>query len=237
MTLTLSPRETPSPSIPTIPLDVVVSDARLANYFAASAFTILFIDFISTIDEEIHFVWKKPWRVPSVLYNRYMTLFTVVLSMPFMFREVKSDHTEGLASTFLFGSFNLLLMLRVWILYGKTRRMAHILFPMLFCKWIDLLHFSRLTDTLSSQVAVPVMVSSNFAFYAIPPLVVTFAMFVMTIHKCLVTLRADKLADMPIITLFLRDGIVWFIVVFFFYGSELIIWASLRATLTHVLVT
>jgi hypothetical protein len=98
-------------------------------------------------------------------------------------------------------------------------------------------------------------------------------MFILTVHKCLVTLRRDKLADLPIITLFLRDGIVWFIVVscmsfiplsapisiatiitlillllrsgadlifcwliIVFYGSELIIWVTARASLTQILV-
>ncbi|KAJ6592221.1 hypothetical protein DFH09DRAFT_1415167 [Mycena vulgaris] len=253
-----SPRWTPLNQ--TIAQDIVVADARLANYFAASAFTILFIDFFSTIDEEINFVWKKPWSIPTVLYlwNRYMTLFTVILSLPFMFREVKSDHTydtscrsfiitEGLASTLLFCSFDFLLTLRVWILYGRTRRMAYILFPMIFFEMVSMIVTLLLPATYISAFihlgpvlpgcyfSKSIMVGANFALYAVPPLLVTCAMFILTVHKCLITLRRDKMVDMPIITLFLRDGVVWFIVVFFFYGSEMIIWATARASLTQVL--
>ncbi|KAJ7648592.1 hypothetical protein DFH06DRAFT_1209149 [Mycena polygramma] len=184
-----------------------------------------------------------------------MTLFTVILSMPFMFREVVSDQTcrsfiitQGLASTLLFGTFDLLLMLRVWILYSKTRRMAIILFSMLFVEMISMIVILLLPETYLREFihlgpilpgcyfTTPVMTGAHFAFYAVPPLLVTFAMFILTIYKCMVTLRHDKLADLPIITLFLRDGIVWFIVVFFFYGSEMIIWATARATLTQILV-
>lgn len=39
-------------------------------------------------------------------------------------------------------------------------------------------------------------------------------MSVLTAHKSVMTLREGKLADMPVITLFLRDGFIWFIVVF-----------------------
>ncbi|KAJ7083788.1 hypothetical protein C8R44DRAFT_991952 [Mycena epipterygia] len=238
-----------------IPDEVVVSDARLCNYFAASAYTILFIDFIFTIDDEINFVWTKPWRLPSVLYlwNRYMTLFVVTLCMSVMFREVKSDHvcksfiiTEGLASTLLFGSFNLLLVLRVWILYDKTRRMAYILFPFLLFEMISMVITLLLSDSTYLHEFIhlgPILpgcyfttAPENFAFYALPPLMVTFTMFVLTAHKCVVTLREDKLADMPVITLFLRDGLIWFIVVFFFYGAQMIIWLTGRPTLMQVLV-
>ncbi|KAJ6582119.1 hypothetical protein B0H19DRAFT_1252256 [Mycena capillaripes] len=243
-----------------IPPNIVVADGRLANYFAASAFAILFVDFFSTIDEEINFVWKKPWSIPSGLYlwNRYMTLFTVILSMPFMFREVTSDHIlhncAAKASPRRYSSEkerDLILgpiSFRVWILYGKTRRMAYILFSMLLFEMISMIVILVLPETYLREFihlgpvltgcyfTTPVMTGARFAFYALPPLLVTFTMFILTIHKCLATLRQDKLADLPIITLFLRDGIVWFIVVFFFYGAEMIIWATARATLTQVLV-
>ncbi|KAJ7879250.1 hypothetical protein B0H14DRAFT_3773874 [Mycena olivaceomarginata] len=236
-----------------IPFEVVVSDARLANYFAASAFTVLFIDFISTLDEEINFVWNRPWSIPSGLYNRYTTLLAVTLSMPFMFREIESNHTyvfsnhsgicrsfiisQGLVSTLLFGTFDLLLTLRVWILYGKTRRMAYILFPTLVGSRSSLIpetflhEFVHLGPVLPGcYFTTPVITGPQFAFYA------TFTMFILTIHKCLATLRQDKRADLAIINLFLRDAMVWLVVVFFFYGAEMIIWATARPTLTQVLV-
>ncbi|KAJ7314442.1 hypothetical protein DFH08DRAFT_431252 [Mycena albidolilacea] len=245
-----------------IPFEVVVSDARLANYFAAAAFTVLFIDFISTLDEEINFVWNRPWSIPSGLYlwNRYTTLLAVTLSMPFMFREIESNHvpvapsssfgwqSQGLVSTLLFGTFDLLLTLRVWILYGKTRRMAYILFPTLVVEMISMITVLLIPETFMHEFVhlgpvlpgcyftTPVITGPQFAFYAVPPLLVTFTMFVLTIHKCLATLRQDKRADLAIINLFLRDAMVWLVVVFFFYGAEMIIWATARPTLTQVLV-
>ncbi|KAJ6480948.1 hypothetical protein C8R45DRAFT_1004167 [Mycena sanguinolenta] len=239
-----------------LPLGLVVGDARLANSFAVSALTILFIDFALTIEEEINFVWRRPWSIPSGLYlwNRYITWFTVLFSLPFMFREVDSDHTcrsfviiQGLTSTLLFGTFDLLLALRLWLLYDRTRRMAYILFPIIAVEMICMIGILASPQTYSYDFvhlgpALPgcyyktsVITGLQFAFYDIPPRLVTFVMFILTIHKCIITLRQDKLADLPVINLFLREGIVWFIVVLFLYGAELIIWATARPTLDQVL--
>ncbi|KAJ7171477.1 hypothetical protein C8R46DRAFT_1217039 [Mycena filopes] len=72
--------------------------------------------------------------------------------------------------------------------------------------------------------------------YAAVPLLVTFLMFAMTLYKCILTLyRADH-RSMPFWRLFLRDGVVWFVLVFAAGGSELIIWTARRETLKQVLV-
>ncbi|KAJ7879261.1 hypothetical protein B0H14DRAFT_3435139 [Mycena olivaceomarginata] len=94
---------------------------------------------------------------------------------------------------------------------------------------------SRCKHEITRTIA-PVITGLQFAFYAVPPLLVTFTMFILTIHKCLATLRQDKRTDLAIINLFLRDAIVWLVVVFFFYGAEMIIWATARPTLMQVLV-
>ncbi|KAF7356166.1 hypothetical protein MVEN_00947300 [Mycena venus] len=281
--------------------EVAVGDARLANYFAASAFTILFVDFLSTIDEEINFVWKKPWSFPSGLYlwvwqpavlqhtgliitqNRYMTLFTIILSMPFMFREVKSNHRHGSRNypnyrkltrsgqlQNLYNYARASIDVALWDLRSSAdfegldiirkdpsdglysiphaRLIVILLIPETHLhgklpRILPPLHFNSREDFIRVGHMLPgcyfttrVITGMQFAFYAIPPLLVTFTMFILTIHKCLVTLRQDKLADLPIINLFLRDAVVWFIVVSFLYGSEMIIWATARSTLTQVLV-
>ncbi|KAJ7148513.1 hypothetical protein C8R43DRAFT_1009190 [Mycena crocata] len=249
----------PIPNFPreSTPYEVVVADSRLTNYLAASAFTVLFIDLFSTIDEEIDFVWRRPWRVPSILYlwNRYATLLVVTICMPFLFGEIQSDKscrsfviTEGIASTLLFGTFDLMLMLRVWILYEKSPQMAYILFPILFVEMLSMIVILLLPETYPHEfyhigptlcgcyIKAPMMTGSSLAFYALPPLLVTFTLFILTIHKCILTLQPNKVAELPIVTLFLRDGIVWFVVVFFFYGTEMIIWAGSRSTLTQVLI-
>ncbi|KAJ7153030.1 hypothetical protein C8R43DRAFT_1126881 [Mycena crocata] len=234
---------TPTPTAPqTNPNATIVSDARLTNYLAASAVAILIADYFATVDQETtHTIFFQLW-------NRYSTIITVMSCATFMFKEIKSNKTEGLVSTLLVASFDLMLTMRVWILYGKTHRMAWILFPMLVAELalmlvILLLPATYLDDFVhlgpvlpGCYFTVPAMRGPYFAFYALPPLLVTFAMFILTVYKCIKTLRRNKNVEMPIVTLFLRDGIIWFIVVFGVDGVQMLVWATGRATLTQVLI-
>ncbi|KAJ7079227.1 hypothetical protein B0H15DRAFT_804506 [Mycena belliarum] len=68
------------------------------------------------------------------------------------------------------------------------------------------------------------------------PVLVTFLMFVMTVHKCCTTLRADLRHVMPIWRVFLRDGVVWVVVVFAVTGTELLVWAMRRESFKQLLV-
>ncbi|KAJ7459405.1 hypothetical protein B0H11DRAFT_2059458 [Mycena galericulata] len=246
-----------TPATQGIPDAVVVSDARLTNYLAASAIAILLADYFTAVNEELDFVWKKRWSIPSILYlwNRYITIIAVISFAAFMFQEIQSNKVctlfivaEGLVSTLLVVSFDLMLIMRVWILYGKTRRMSYILFPMLLVEMVSMLVILLLPATYLSDFVhlgpalpgcyftTPVMRGTYFAFYALPPMLVTFTMFIMTVYKCSKILHADKTVEMPLVTLFLRDGIVWFFVVFGIDGAQMIIWATGRATLTQVLI-
>ncbi|KAJ6498463.1 hypothetical protein C8R47DRAFT_1212152 [Mycena vitilis] len=73
-------------------------------------------------------------------------------------------------------------------------------------------------------------------FYAAAPLIVTLIMFLMTLYKCVLTLYRMDHRVMPLWKLFLRDGVVWFILVFAAGGSELLIWTMRRETLKQVLL-
>ncbi|KAJ7092370.1 hypothetical protein B0H15DRAFT_171571 [Mycena belliarum] len=155
---------------------------------------------------------------------------------------------EGVVSTFLVVSFDLMLVFRVWILYGKKRRMSYVLCAVLLAELVSMLiilllsapylhDFVHLGHVLPGCYFIaPVGRGPYFAVYALPPLLVTFAMFILTVYKCSKTLYQEKSTEMPIITLFLRDGIVWFLIVFGVDGLQMLVWATGRATLTQVLI-
>ncbi|KAJ7102302.1 hypothetical protein B0H15DRAFT_984812 [Mycena belliarum] len=77
--------------------------------------------------------------------------------------------------------------------------------------------------------------STPHAVFAIKPNN-TFAMFILTVYKCSKTLYQARSAEMPFIMLFLRDGIIWFLIVFGVDGLQMLVWATERATLTQVLI-
>ncbi|KAJ7625750.1 hypothetical protein FB45DRAFT_922219 [Roridomyces roridus] len=242
----------------------IVSDARLANHLAASALVILLLDLFSTLENEINFVWNKPWRVPSILYvwNRYMSLLTVFVAILVMFHEVKSDEvcksfilTGCIVSALLFGTFNLMLTLRVWILYGQQGCMDYILSAMLLVQILSmiippLVSAAHLRDFVHLGPMVPgcsftrpFMSGIRLAFYFLPQLLVTSTMFILILRKCITTLRlrgrnysSAAAADLPIIRLLLRDGIIWFAIVSFFNIAQLVIWSAGRTTMSLILI-
>ncbi|KAJ6612550.1 hypothetical protein B0H10DRAFT_2052091 [Mycena sp. CBHHK59/15] len=77
-----------------------------------------------------------------------------------------------------------------------------------------------------------------FTLYPVPSLVVTFTMFIMTVHNCKTRLgiRYHSRNAMPIVNLFLRDGIYWFLAVVAVNPPQIILWAVARPTLTELLI-
>ncbi|KAJ6552193.1 hypothetical protein DFH09DRAFT_1280965 [Mycena vulgaris] len=99
---------------------------------------------------------------------------------------------------------------------------------------VDCILFLRLTiGTLSilPVTAVPRL----FAFYAVPLLVIAVLMFSMTLYKgCQHLLAVRFAARMPVITLFLRDGIFLFFTILLYTIAELIIWITGRPSLVEL---
>ncbi|KAJ7907351.1 hypothetical protein B0H13DRAFT_697137 [Mycena leptocephala] len=71
-------------------------------------------------------------------------------------------------------------------------------------------------------------------FYTIPALITSSIMFVMTLHKCGFAIYNQMTSEMPVIRLFARDGIVWFIAVLLITCTDIIIWTAGRPTLAEV---
>jgi len=70
--------------------------------------------------------------------------------------------------------------------------------------------------------------------FAVPPLLTAYVMFCLILYKCMANLRMGIRRRMPIISLFLRDGIVWFILVHSVMVATLVNWAVGRATLCQI---
>ncbi|KAJ7145155.1 hypothetical protein C8R43DRAFT_1013015 [Mycena crocata] len=75
-----------------------------------------------------------------------------------------------------------------------------------------------------------------FTFYAVPITVTSFTMFIMTLYKCGRTMFDNRVVHMPLFTLFLRDGVFWFLAIFAISIAELIVWARGRPGLAQAMV-
>ncbi|KAJ7775545.1 hypothetical protein B0H16DRAFT_1879909 [Mycena metata] len=172
-------------------------------------------------------------------------------------------HVQAASSTILIATVDFVLMLRVWILYGGPRWMMWCFVSLgtaevVAMTIVDLFSFAQMKEYVHLGYSIPLLssllspstsshssvIKGCYAYnvprvltiYAAIPLLVTFIMFAMTFYKCIVTLYRMEHGTMPFWTLFLRDGIVWFVLVFTAGGSELVILTARRETLKQLLI-
>jgi len=231
-------------------------DATTTSYFAVAALVLLVYDHVVTLDHEINLVWGRHKSLASYIYlwNRYFALIITCINTSVPLREITTDRAcqiytqfEGVSSTLIIATVDIILLLRVWILFGKSRRLLYCLVPLMFVE-IGIMFFIATFTIMSADKYVHVgpfipgcyslTVPKFFTLYPIPSLVVTFTMFVMTVYNCKqrlgLTFRSRN--AMPIVNLFLRDGIYWFLAVVAVNPPQILIWAVARPTLTELLI-
>ncbi|KAI3618802.1 hypothetical protein WG66_006330 [Moniliophthora roreri] len=106
---------------------------------------------------EVELIWKTPKKLASIIYNRYFSLIALGVNVSFMLREVKSDrvslvfnlsqllldylfteqicsmflHLMGITITIIISTVDLVLLMRVWILYGRSKKLLYVLIPLI----------------------------------------------------------------------------------------------------------
>ncbi|KAJ7030114.1 hypothetical protein C8F04DRAFT_1114656 [Mycena alexandri] len=233
----------------------LTADAQTTSYLAAAALTLAIVEFIGNFQDEVQLVWKSPLRVSNGIYLwiRYFSLITVAIYTIFTFREIKSDHTcrsfllaEAVTSSLVGTSADVILVLRVWVLYGKSRRLLYIFVPFLIMEIIVEITVGVLTILPLGQYfhigpailgCYSLNVPRYFTYYAVPYSVTSFVMFCMTLYKCGLALFDNRTVKMPLMTLFLRDGLFWFLIIFALSIVELFVWARGRPSLAQLMVT
>ncbi|KAJ7677160.1 hypothetical protein B0H17DRAFT_1079936 [Mycena rosella] len=170
-------------------------------------------------------MWKSHLGLAKIIYlwNRYFSLIAIWCELLLPIR------VQGVTSTVIIGTVDFVLMLRVWILFGRPRVLVWLLAGMV----IDFLAYAQMTSMLYSSS--PLLDFYPFHYSCETPLQ-TFVMFAMTVYKCCTTLDWNSHHVMPVWKLFLRDGLVWFLAVFAAAGAELLIWTMRRETLKQLLV-
>ncbi|KAJ7024764.1 hypothetical protein C8F04DRAFT_1301530 [Mycena alexandri] len=244
----------------------LIADAQTTNYLAVASLTLAVVDLIGNFEDEIRLIWKSPVRISNGIYLwiRYFSLITVGIYMSYMLREVKSDHAEAVTSSLVGTVADLILILRrvqsrffplsyplndtnrVWVLYGKSRRLLYIFIPFLIIEAaveIVVGIFTILPLGQYFHIGPIIMgcysfnVPRYFTYYAVPFSAMSFVMFCLTLYKCGLTLLDNRAVKMPLISLFLRDGVFWFLTIFALSIAELIIWARGRPSLAQATVT
>ncbi|KAJ6581114.1 hypothetical protein B0H19DRAFT_493568 [Mycena capillaripes] len=231
-------------------LFALLADARTTNELAVAGVTLLVMEHILTFPDEVTLMWKSRFSVSNAFYIwiRYFTLIALSIDLSFMLKVEWSDHLpdflfQTIACTIIVVSADVILVLRVWILYAKSRKLLYFLVPLIAAEIIAMIIVGIFTiKGLERYVHVgPVLqgcysleVPRLFTFYAVPSLVTAVSMFSLTAYKCGTTLKNLGLKGTPIISLFLRDGVFWFLGNLLVSVVEIVLWKRARPTLAQI---
>ncbi|KAJ7054985.1 hypothetical protein C8F01DRAFT_467376 [Mycena amicta] len=128
-------------------------------------------------------------------------------------------HFQSATSTLVIVSADIVLAIRVSILYRKSHNPSWILFPLVCAEMICMLIVGYLSiRPLRDFVHVGSLVHGCYSmevprlltYYSLPLLVVASIMFILTMYKCGTTIHALGFERTPLLELFLRDGVFCF---------------------------
>ncbi|KAF8990478.1 hypothetical protein BDQ17DRAFT_368316 [Cyathus striatus] len=233
----------------------LVSDARMTNCLMTVAISLLLYDYLISLREEIELIWKRRMRFTSYLYiwNRYGSIVGIILSASFMLREMSDDkecvrylQMEGAASSIITTTVDIVLVYRIWILYAKSKPLLYFLTFLVAGECIVINTLVILTiDSIKTFVHIGPSLTgcyptetlpSYFKFYVVTMLIVSLIMFILTVHNTFMLLYRYKWRGMPVIRLFLRDGLFWFIGVLAFTVAQAVVLTRTRVTLSEMMI-
>ncbi|KAJ7436792.1 hypothetical protein B0H11DRAFT_2206898 [Mycena galericulata] len=133
-------------------------DAQITTYVAVAASTILVFDCLVCLDREVEMVWKRPKSLVKWLYiwNRYFALSMTWSTFGECLRICQQ--IQGTGATIIVGTVDIILLLRVWILYERSTRMLYTLLAMIIGER-EILSAQPLVRVLT----IPVLVKAEVA--------------------------------------------------------------------------
>ncbi|KAJ7940315.1 hypothetical protein B0H13DRAFT_2299351 [Mycena leptocephala] len=98
-------------------------------------------------------------------------------------------------------------------------------------------HYLHIGPILPGCYALDYQLPRLFTFYAIPSFVTlakSCSMFAMTLYKCGLTILTLGHQNTPLFTLFLRDGVFWFLALVLVSVEVVVVWHTARQTLSQI---
>jgi len=232
----------------------LIADSRVTGYLAVASLCVLIYDHIVCFPQEVELMWSSRWGLAKIVYlwNRYFSLIAISVNTSVIVREIESEtacigwlKVQGITSTLVIATVDFVLMLRVWIIYGRPWLLIWLfaflgLMEVSTMIVVDFVAYAQMTEYVHLGPILKGCYAYNvprfLTTYAAAPLLVTFIMFAMTVYKCGTTLQRYEAGVMQMWKLFLRDGVLWFLAVFAAAGAALLIWTMQRETLKQLLV-
>jgi len=128
-------------NIPIESLPGLLTDARTVDRSGVAATACLAYDILITWDQEVEYIWKSPWTVPKFLYlfSRYFTLIVQLVntseSTSFSVTNKYCQNWtnfEAITGQLIIMGVEISLMMRVYALYGREKRILALLLALYF---------------------------------------------------------------------------------------------------------
>ncbi|KZS86853.1 hypothetical protein SISNIDRAFT_461442 [Sistotremastrum niveocremeum HHB9708] len=206
----------------------LVQIKQIVTYLDVAAAALLVYDYILTLPEEIILVWPARWNLGKVLFflTRYPVFIDTSLVLVHQFSILGPNACKILFTTIGWllgvgiGIAEVILAMRTWVIWSRSRRIAIILIICLVLVWIPI--FWVLNDSLSSLVfAVPsdptfrgcVLSTQKNVLFVVFVLIMAFETFilVLTLVKGLEHFRH---ASSTLVAVLYRDGLLNYIYLF-----------------------
>ncbi|KAJ7020082.1 hypothetical protein C8F04DRAFT_1319436 [Mycena alexandri] len=236
----------------------LAADARITSYVAAASLALAIFEWFISLGREVELVWTRRKSLVKWLYIwvRYFvdilpswnlikktqteSIFLVGHDLPLHVRCFIFQQVQGTSATIIIGTVDFILLLRIWILCGRSHRISYVLLGLIIAEITAMLcittltvnhltefvHFGFITGCYSPDVP------KYFAAYPVPSLIVSLSMFCITTRICLRRLAVSRRFNtQSILIVFLRDGIVWFLVITLINPPQIGLWGWGRPTL------
>ncbi|KAF9467037.1 hypothetical protein BDZ94DRAFT_99052 [Collybia nuda] len=243
----------------------VLKDRRTVTYSNVAALTILWYDTALEMSREVEFIWRAKWSFPKALYIiiRYYGLFHLGLTGIVETRtnigaKVCRAYIWGIsiAGAIVFSTLvNFVLLLRVHAIYGQSRRVLCFLVIVIMAEFATEFYitFKVILGTTFAQIAAieslfPGCIVQSSELHLtlvcwIPALLISVLFFTMTIWKFYISFRDEQKLTLqwgqalsPMLTAFIRDGTVFFLLIAVVLLACTVTTATLRGPLLSFFV-
>lgn len=221
-------------------LGTLWGDTRTSIHLEIASLAFLLYDHVITLDQEVERIWKAPWSLPKILFlfNRYTGPISLLVNTSIFTSEApypvcqKWIHFEGAAGIIAMASVELIMIFRLYALYRRSKTMLAL---MILGFWCNISAMSVLMQLGLQRTTIfqrpghwykgchPVGLPDFFWAYYVSPLIFETILLGLTLYKTFWQIRS-RVTHTPVVKLFVRDGVAYFLVIFCTLLSNSLIW-------------
>jgi len=209
-------------------IQTAVQDLTVSKLYATASWALALYEYLITFDQELSRIWSRPFSIVTILWviNRYVFLISFTPTILFFFIPLSTEQClsfvkfPGIMQIILNISTGITLSLRTYALYGNNKWILIFLMPFLLAE------VAVEAWAVSGGVPVPLpegfsgciltgkaSQGNRFVAFWVGQLVFPTLIFVLTIAKGASLYRGGT-SRSKVLRIMLRDGLMYFLVIF-----------------------